>query len=133
MTNLTTTNNDTAGVVISSPIYHKELVTFGGAGTLLAGTILARDTSTLKLVPYVKGGTTNGNGIPNSVLQNALTATGAGDLTANAIIGGQVRFSKLVIDADGDNSNIDNIVEDELRDFGIVVLDTTQLADLDNQ
>lgn len=133
MSNLEITTNTTRTVVVKNPVFQKELVTFAGAATLKAGTILARDSVSLKLVPYVKGGTTNENGIPKAVLLDGLTSTGAGDLTTHPIVGGQIRKGDLVIDADGDASNVDAAVVDQLRDYSIIALATTQLAELDNQ
>lgn len=127
------TNNSTVDVVYCAPVFETNLITFTGAGTLKAGTILARDSSTLKLVPYVKGGATNENGIPKAVLRGELIATGAGDLSCPVIVEGQLRLSKLVINADGDSSNVDAAVKDQLRDYGMVVVETEQLAELDNQ
>ena len=133
MPTLEITNNSSVDVVIWEPVFGSGVVTFAGAATLLPGTILARDTGTLKFVPFVKGGVVAGNGIPTAVLLNELVATGAGDLPASPIIGGRMRLSELVINADGDSSNVDEAVEDQLRDFGLVVLSTQQLAELDNQ
>jgi hypothetical protein len=229
------TNNQTRSLVILDPVYQDELITFAGAGTLLAGTILARravatavvaaadvgntgdGTVTLatvaagQVIPMVgayvlecteavtNGGVfklvdpngaivatglaitvgagaatilevaglqftvtdgatdfivgdkftltvaadgkmvafaTNGAGgvqIPKAVLQDALTATGAGDLACRPLIGGRVRAGDLVIDADGDASNIDAAITDQLRDFTIVPQETTQLGEADNQ
>lgn len=127
------TNNVTNGFVIWDPVYQDELITFAGAATLLEGTILARDSVSLKMVPFVKGGVTNENGIPKAILQNELTATGAGDLADRPAISGRVRSAKLVIDADGDASNIDAAVLDQLRDFTIIGQSTSQLAEFDNQ
>ena len=133
MANIEITTNKARGVVVWEPVFKDELVTFGGAGTLLAGTILARDSVSLKMVPFVKGGVTNENGIPKAVLREELTAAGAGDLSTRPIIGGQLRAGDVVIDADGDASNVDAAVEDQLRDFGVTLLTATQLAQLDNQ
>lgn len=133
MANLEITNNKTRGIVIWEPVFEDDLITFAGSGTLLAGTILARDSVSLKLVPYVKGGVANENGIPKAVLLDALTAAGAGDLPCRPIIGGRIRSGDLVIDADGDATNVDAAVIDQLRDYTIIALGTTQLAELDNQ
>ena len=133
MATLEITNNDPGSVVVWEPVYRDDVITFAGADTLLPGTILARDSSTLKLVIFVKGGSTNENGIPKAVLLEELVAAGSGDLPVRPLIGGHVRFADLVIDADADNSNVDNAVRDELRDFGLVVRDTQQLSELDNQ
>ena len=133
MANIEIQNNSTVGVVLFSPTYNVETIVFAGAVTYLAGTILARDSVSLKLVLYVKGGSTNENGIPKAVLTQELEATGAGDLKSNVLIGGHVRLNKLVIDADGDASNVDKAVTDELRDYGIESFTSVQLAEFDNQ
>lgn len=133
MANIEITTNKARSVVVWDPVFEDDLVTFAGAATLKAGTILARDSVSLKLVPYVKGGATNENGIPKAVLLDDLTAAGAGDLPCRPIINGRLRKGDLVIDADGDASNVDAAVIDQLRDFTIIALGTTQLAERDNQ
>ena len=133
MANLEITNNKTRGIVLWEPTFKDETVTAAGADTFAAGTILARDSASLKLVLFVKGGVTNENGIPKAVLTQDLVFAGAGDLPARPMVQGEVRTGDLIIDADGDASNIDAAVLDELRDYGIVGLSTTQLAELDNQ
>lgn len=133
MSTVEITNNATRTVVVFGAVFEPGVVNFAGADTLLPGTILARDSVSLKYVIFVKGGSTNGNGIPKAVLLNELVATGAGDLSANPIVGGRLATNKLVIDADGDASNVDNAVRDELRDFGIITHDSVQLAEADNQ
>ena len=104
-----------------------------GADVLAPGTILARNSSTLKYVIYVKGGVSNENGIPKAVLLHEVVSTGAGDVTARPLISGVVVKERLIIDADGDDSNIDNAVRDELRDYGLVVENVSELNILDNQ
>lgn len=133
MANPTITNVDSGWVQISDPVVSDELITFGAAGTLAAGTILARDTSTLKLIPFVKGGSTAGNGVPKAVLQYPVTAAGAGDVAARPLIGGKVRKDKLIILADGDATNVDKAVEDALRLTGFFVMTNVNLSQLDNQ
>lgn len=133
MPNIEIQNNKTRGIVIWSPVFKDEIVTAAGADVFAAGTILARDSGSLKLVLFVKGGSTNGNGIPKAVLTQDLEFAGAGDLPVKAMVEGQVRTGDLIIDSDGDSSNIDAAVLDQLRDYGIVGLSTTQLAELDNQ
>lgn len=134
MASVTKTTNDNGGIV--SPggpeaVFRDELVTFAGAGTFAAGAILARDSSTLKLVIFVKGGVTAGNGIPKAVLTYPVTSAGAGDVKARVLISGKVRKERLVINADGDDSNIDAAVIDQLRAYGITPESTQQLAVLD--
>jgi len=127
------TNNKNFGVVVWEPVFENEKVTFAGAATLLAGTIMARDSVSGFLVPFVVGGVTNENGIPKAILKDALTATVAGDLPVRAIIAGRVRENQLIIDADQDNSNVNKGVLDDLRDYTMIGLESTPLNILDNQ
>ena len=129
----TITNNDLGNVILRSGKFEDGLLTFAGAGTVLEGTILARDSVSLKYVPFVKGGATNGNGIPKAVLTYPVTAAGAGDEAIRAGISGEYRKEKLVIDADGDASNIDGAVKDQLRDYELTPVDVQELNILDNQ
>lgn len=133
MSNIEITNIDQGNVLLSDGKFNDELLTFAGAATVAAGTILARDSVSLKLVPYVKGGATNENGIPKAVVTYDVTAAGAGDVAVRALVDGEVRFERLVINADGDNSNVDKAVRDQLRDYGITVKNVEQLSVLDNQ
>lgn len=133
MSNITITNIDNSCVFFPDAKFEDGLLTFAGAGTVKAGTILAVDSSTLKYVPFVKGGSTNENGIPKAVLSYVVTATGAGDKSVRVGIDGDVRLDKLVINADGNNSNVDKAVIDQLRDYGIVARKVTELDSLDNQ
>ncbi len=99
-------------------------VTFAGSATFAYGTILARDTSTNKLVLYVKGGVANGNGVPAAILlePNGITRVGAGDVTGALVLtSGKVRLNKLIIAADGNSSNIDTTVMDLLQSKNISV------------
>ena len=133
MANITITNCDLGNVILEGADIRDELLTFAGAATVLAGTILARDSVSLLLVPFVKGGVTNENGIPKAVLTYDVTAAGAGDEAVRACVGGKVRKERLIIDADGDGSNIDDAVLDQLRDYAIIPIDVQELNILDNQ
>ena len=133
MSNITITNVDIGNVILKDGEFRDELLTFAGAGTVLAGTILARDSVSFKLVPYVKGGTTNEDGIPKAVLTYHVTADGAGDVAIRDMVSGSVRAERLIIDADGDGSNVDAVVLDQLRDYSLVAIDVTELNILDNQ
>ena len=48
------------------------------------------------------------------------------------MMGGEVNENRLIIDADGDNSNVDATVRDLLRQTGIEPVDVQQLAREDN-
>lgn len=133
MVNLTVTNNDYGDEILRNVDFKDDTVTFAGADTLAPGTILARDSVSLKLVIFVKGGIVNENGIPKVILTHELVATGAGDLPARVATKGEFRKDKLIIDADGDDSNIDAAVIDQLRDYGLTPLDVSELNIQDNQ
>ena len=81
---------------------------------------------------YVKGGVTAENGIPKAILTYEVVAAGAGDESVRAAVAGKYRKEKLVIDADGDDSNIDAAVIDELRDYGLTPIDVDELNIADN-
>ena len=130
---MTVTNNDVGGVILDNPQYRDDVFTSAGADELLAGTILARDSVSGKLVLFVKGGATNENGIPKVILTYPLSIAGAGDVPVRVAILGEYRKEKLVIDADGDDSNIDSVVIDQLRDYGLTPVDMKELNIADNQ
>ena len=85
-----------------------------------------------KLVPFSLTGA-GGEQIPLAVLTYEIVATGAGDLPLRAMVSGEVRKERLIIDADGDDSNIDAAVIDQLRHYGIVAINVSELNILDNQ
>lgn len=118
-------------LVIANPVYRQETLTFAGADEFVAGTILARDSSTTKLVPFVVGGA-SGSGTPVAVLPYTVSATGAGDKKVSALISGQVRKDKLVIEDAADLSTLTVVHIDSLRDFGIIVVDNLDSSKLDN-
>lgn len=133
MANIEITNVDLGSSLLESEGAADGTIAFGGADVLVDGTILARDTSNDKFQIYAKDGVTNGNGIPVAILTYELEATGAGDLPIRVVVAGRFRKERLVIDADGDDQNIDGQVRDELQQTGLVAIDTEQLAQLDNQ
>ena len=133
MSNIIVTPVDIGNVVLKDGEFRDEELTFAGAGTVVEGTILARDSVSLLLVPFVKGGGTNENGIPKVVLTYDVIAAGVGDVPLRAMVSGSVRKERLIIDADGSGVNIDNAVLDQLRDYTIVSSDVQELNILDNQ
>ena len=133
MVNSTIENNDLGSVILQNAEFRDDLLTFAGAATVVEGTILARDSVSLKLVPFVKGGVVNENGIPKTILTYDVTAAGASDVPVRAGVKGSYNLSRLVIDADGDASNIDNAVMDQLRNYGLVPIDVQELNIPDNQ
>lgn len=127
------TNLDTGSPPWNNVNYRDEILALSGADDIAAGTILARDSVSLNLVLFVKGGSTNENGIPKAVLTYDVSVAGAEDLPIRAAVGGVLVKERLIIDADGDGSNVDAAVLDQLRDFSIVPEDVKELNRLDNQ
>lgn len=84
------------------------------------------------LVPYAIAGA-GGAQVPLAILTYEVEATGAGDIPARVGVSGKYRKNKLIIDADGDGSNITNAVMDQLRVYGLVPVDVTELNIQDNQ
>ena len=133
MSNSTITNLDIGNVILKNADFNDDLLTFAGAGTVVSGTILARDSVSLSLVPFVKGGVVNENGIPKSVITYDVVAEGAGDVSVRDMVSGGLRLPRLIIEADGDGSNVDKKVLDELRDYSLVSIEVQELNILDNQ
>lgn len=132
MSNITITNNDNGNVILEGAEFRDELFTFAGADVIAEGTILARTTATGKLGFFDPGGA-GGLEIPTHVISYDVEGTGAGDVTVRPIVAGKVRKERLIIDADGDGSNITNAILDQLRDVSIIPVDVTELNILDNQ
>lgn len=84
------------------------------------------------LVPFATDGA-GGAQVPIAILTYEVTATGAADIPIRAGVAGSYRKERLVIDADGDDSNIDAAVMDQLRNYGLVPIDVKELNILDNQ
>lgn len=131
--NMTVTNCDTGNVILSNTQFDDGLLTFTGAGTVKSGTLLARDSVSGKFVPFVKGGTTNGNGIVKAIMTYDVTAAGAEDKSIRPAIAGEFRKERLIIAADGNATNVDAAVLDAMRDYGLVAISVKQLAAYDNQ
>ena len=126
MATQTSTSIDYGALEIDQCSHREALLTFAGAATAKKGTILAVDSSTLKYVLFVKGGSSNGNGIPKAVLGYEVVATGASDIKVSAIVEGKLNKKRLVIHANGDDSAVDVAVLDQLRDYGIVAVNVEQ-------
>jgi hypothetical protein len=124
---ITTTSVDTGSVALRDEQYRDETLNLASGVTVLPGTILARDSVSLKLVLFVKGGSTNQNGIPKAVLGYNL-AGATGDNAVRVIEKGEVNKRRLIIAADGTGANVDNAVLDQLRAYGITPVDVSQLS-----
>lgn len=130
---MTVTNNTLNNPILQDAEFRDDVLNLAGADSIAAGTILARDSASLKLVLFVKGGSTNQNGIPKAILTYPVVTTGAGDVRVRVAVAGKFRRNKLIIDADGTGANIDAAVLDQLRDYSLVPIDVTELNIVDNQ
>jgi hypothetical protein len=133
MSNISINNIDTGNVILADAKFNDGVFTAGSTSVVLSGTILARNTTTNKFIPYVKGGTTDGNGVPLAVLTYDITPAAAGDVAIRPMLSGSVVLERLVIFADGDGSNVGAVETDGLRDYSIVPINVTQLSGYDNQ
>ena len=104
-----------------------------GAANFVAGDFFTLTVAADgKLVPFSLTGA-GGEQIPLAVLTYDVTKAGAGDEPIRAMVAGDVRKERLIIDADGDDSNVDAAVIDQLRHFGIVAINVSELNIPDNQ
>ena len=69
---------------------------------------------------------------PVAILTSEVEFAGAGDQNIRPQVGGEVRFSQVVIHADGDNSNVSEGVINQLQDYDVTLVKTTQLSGYDN-
>jgi hypothetical protein len=131
MANATFTDIDVGEVVIEEGGIRDETLNLSTGAVHPKGTILARNTDTLKMQLYAKGGSSNGNGVPVAILPEALDGA-SGDNRVRPMFTGKVNRFRLVIAADGDDSNVDATVLDLLQQVGIFAVDVTQLDKDDN-
>ena len=133
MANINAQNVDVGNVVLSYGEFRDYTLSGTAADVIAEGTILARHTTSNDLILFAKGGSTNGNGIPSAVMTYDVTIPTGGEIQVRALVSGVVRMERLIIDADGNASNIDDAVIDGLRNFGITPIDTFELLIQDNQ
>lgn len=125
-------NTNLKPVILGELTGRRETLTFAQTDTVLQYTILARETDNDTLIPYVKGGSTKGNGVPRWILLHEASRTGAGTLPVDVGIA-KFDLNGLVIHADGDGHEIDGVVVDLLKEAGITVADVADFGKIDNQ
>ena len=128
MATVEVTNNTSRSIEVWDPVFEDDTIIDAGGETYPAGTLLGRLTASSKLTKY-ESGNADGSQIPVAVLRDEIVLVAATDTPVRPIIAGRVRRSDLL----HDGSAITVKESDLLRDFGIVPLLTTQLAELDNQ
>jgi len=107
-------------------------VTDGATDFIVGDTFTLTVAAGGKMVPYSLTGA-GGAQVPSAILTYEVTAAGASDVAIRAGIAGSYRKGRLVIDADGDDSNVTAAVLDKLRSYGLVSIDVQELNILDNQ
>lgn len=129
MANIEITNNKTRGIVIRGPVFADDSYRATAAGTVPQGAVLARETSTGFLKRFDPAGA-DGLNVPLAVLSQECVYDAAGDYPVRPVVGGQVRRGDLL---DLNDTALTQVAVDQLRDYSIIALSTTQLAELDNQ
>lgn len=118
----TVTEADTTGLT----------VTVSGDAAVFTATTSIQFVSGNALTPLgfsVETVSANGNGDPKAVLNYELAGAN-GDNVVRALVAGEVRDSKLVISS---GASMTDVIRDQLRNYGIVPIDSTELGQLDNQ
>jgi hypothetical protein len=131
MSNLTKTVLDYGELVVKQGNIESFTFTSAADEVLKKGVILARDTTTHKLVLYVQGGSAQGNGVPLTVNMSDLEVK-TGDQQLRGMTSGIVRKDHLIIAADGDASNVGYAEQDGLRSFNIDVMIVNDQSVIDN-
>ena len=127
------TNVDTGSVEIRDGEFRDSELTFAGAGTYAAGTLLGVATAA-PAGPYLPwaSGAADGTEVAVAVLTYAVEATGAGDVPARVLVAGVVNQGRLLENATGDASNVTEETIRQLQDNKITALVTDQLGRVDN-
>lgn len=129
MPNIEITNNKTRSLALWGPVSEDATATFTAAETWPEGAVLAKLTATGNYVRFDPTAS-NGSQIPKAVLLQPLEAVASGNIPFRPVISGRVRAGDLVNNTGG---ALTAAQFDQLRDFSIIALGTTQLAELDNQ
>jgi hypothetical protein len=109
-------------LVLGHDLHRDEVYVFGGAGTILPGTILGRVTASGKIKAFATGAS-DGSEAPIGIATYPIEAAGAGDVAGRMMVSGEVNRNRLIIAADGNGNNITVAQLDALRAIGIVPID----------
>lgn len=107
-------------------------VTDGGADFVAGDKFTLTVAADGNRVPFATDGA-GGAQVPASVATYDVTAAAAGDVAIREMSSGKVRKEALIIDADGDGSNVTAGILDQLRDVGILAESVSELNIYDNQ
>lgn len=106
-------------------------ITDGAADFVVGDSFTIAVTADGDLKPFVSTGV-GGLQVPYGVLTYEQTVTGSGDVSGRVMIAGKVNKDKLIIDVDGDGSNVDATVVKQLRDVSIVAVAVDEQLIFDN-
>lgn len=132
MANPIITNFDTRGVVRAVEASEQGKLTSVGALTVEIGTILGRITVSGLYAPY-DSGAADGSEIPVAVSLSKVEAAGAGDHVLSVLLKGKTQTDKTIIQGSAPGAGITAGIKDDLRTVMIVIEDTTDCSELDNQ
>jgi len=107
-------------------------VTDGSTDFVIGDSFALTTTANGNMVVFEKDGA-GGAQIPLAILTYEIQTVTVTSLVIRAGIKGTYKKERLVIHSDGDDSNVDSIVRDQLRDYGLVATNVFELNDLDNQ
>jgi hypothetical protein len=125
------TDNTVPEFWLSDGVFESEVFTAPGADTFAKGTLLARLTSSSKLVPY-ETAQSDGSEIPLALLAEELITTGSGDTTLRVFLSGKVRKDQLLVYTGGSPVVPTTLELDLLHNFGIIGLSDRELLRFDN-
>lgn len=133
MANKVITNVDTGSVEIRDGEFQDQEITFAGAATYVAGTLLGVLTAA-PAGPYFAwdSGGVDGTEIAVAVLTYDVEAVGAGNVPARPLVAGVVNKDRLVEFGVVGQANITEETIRQLTDNKITALDTQQLGRVDN-
>lgn len=129
MSNLGITTHDSSTVVVLNPVFAAATASFTAAETWPKGAILGRVTADGKYKRTLATAS-DGSELAKAVLTEPLIAAVAGDKRCNILIQGIVKKSMLV---DHGGTAVTDLQVEELRDYGIIAQDITNLSHLDNE
>lgn len=134
-------NYDRSQLMLRNPFIHVESYTDSGSGsTLTTGTIMGKVFATGALLPC-KSDATDGSQIPIGVLADTYVVTASATIPVDLYIRGEVNSLLLVLAKVGDTLNTTVGVEGTggtirdllIRNTEIMIIDSTDLSNLDNQ
>lgn len=128
---VTITDNTIPELLLDDGQFRQETFTAAGANTYPVGLLLARNTSTSKLVVFVNGGAT-GTGTPLAILTRELITTGAGDTVLRVLRSGELREDRLLVWTGGSPVVPTTLELDLLQDFNIRTQPDRELLRFDN-